>query len=134
MEADYTPEHRGEDEEPVVGDAPPQAKTLLSNSAYDKLKFVAQVLLPGLGALYFGLAAIWGLPAAEQVVGTVTVVDTFLGLFLKANTSSYMNSDARFDGAVVISPSEEGNSNLNVSLDPTSLAEKDEITVKVDRV
>jgi len=122
--------------EPVVGDAPPTANTWLSNSAYDKLKFLTQVVLPGVGALYFALAGIWGLPAAEQVVGSIVAVDAFLGLFLGASTKQYMNTDARFDGAVNISPhpeDPENASNLHVQLDPASLAEKDEITVKVNR-
>lgn len=120
--------------EPVLGDAPPTANTMLSNSVYDKLKFVAQVLLPGLGALYFALSGIWGLPSAEEVVGTIVAVDTFLGLFLVAGTKQYNNSDARFDGQLVLSPGpEEDTTNLRVQLDPAALSAKDEVTVKVNR-
>lgn len=122
--------------DPVVGDSPPTANTLLSNNVYDKLKFLTQVLLPGVGALYFALAGIWGLPSAEEVVGTIVAVDAFLGLFLVGATKQYNNTDARFDGAVNISPhpdDPENSSNLHVQLDPASLAEKDEITVKVNR-
>ena len=32
---------------------------LLSNKTYDWLKYIAQVFLPAVGALYFGLAQIW---------------------------------------------------------------------------
>lgn len=122
-------------EEPVVGDAPPSANTWLSNEVYDKLKFLTQVILPGVGALYFALAGLWDLPSADAVVGTIVAVDAFLGLFLGASTKQYMNTDARFDGAVNISqhPEDENASNLHVQLDPTSLAQKDEITVKVNR-
>lgn len=122
-------------QEPVIGDAPPSANTWLSNGAYDKLKFLAQVLLPGIGTLYFALAGIWGLPAAEQVVGTIVAVDAFLGLFLGASTRQYMGSDARFDGHIAVATDEEaGVTNLNVKLDPAAVADKDEITVKVNRV
>lgn len=62
---------------------------ILSNTAYDKLKFLAQIVLPALGALYFGLAAIWGLPEADRVVGTITVVDAFLGVFLGLSSKVY---------------------------------------------
>lgn len=62
---------------------------LFSNNAYDILKWIAQILLPALGALYFGLAQIWGLPYGEQIVGTITVVDTFLGVILGISTSNY---------------------------------------------
>lgn len=77
-----------------------ESKPFLSNKIYDQLKFVAQILLPALGSLYFSLAGLWGLPAAEQVVGTVVVVDTFLGVLLSLNTQTYNQSDAKYDGAI----------------------------------
>ena len=61
-------------------------QTILSNKQYDILKWVALVLLPALGSLYFGLAGIWGFPYGEQIVGTITVVDTFLGVILGIST------------------------------------------------
>lgn len=61
----------------------------LSNKAYDILKWIAQILLPAIGALYFGLARIWSLPLAEEVVGTITVVDAFLGAILGISTAQY---------------------------------------------
>lgn len=61
----------------------------LSNKTYDFLKWVAQLLLPAVGTLYFALASIWGLPYGEQVVGTITAVDTFLGVILGISTASY---------------------------------------------
>ena len=64
-------------------------KTFLSNKQYDILKWIALVLLPALGTLYFGLAQIWGFPYGEQVVGTITVLDTFLGAILGISTVQY---------------------------------------------
>lgn len=61
----------------------------MTNKTYDVLKFVAQILLPALGTLYFALASIWGLPYAEQIVGTITAVDTFLGAILGISTANY---------------------------------------------
>lgn len=61
----------------------------LSNKAYDVLKFIAQFVLPALGTLYFALAAIWGLPYGEQIVGTITAVDAFLGALLGISTEKY---------------------------------------------
>ncbi len=61
----------------------------LTNSQYDVLKWIAQILLPAIGTLYFALAGIWGLPYAEQVVGTLTAVDTFLGVVLGISTAAY---------------------------------------------
>lgn len=73
---------------------------MFSSKIYDYLKFIAQVGLPALGSLYFSLASLWGLPSAEEVVGTVVVVDTFLGVLLSIDTQTYNKSDARYDGAI----------------------------------
>ena len=54
---------------------------------YSILKWIAQYLLPALGTLYFALAGIWGLPYGEQVVGTITALDTFLNVVLGVVTS-----------------------------------------------
>lgn len=61
----------------------------LSDKKYDILKYIAQYFLPALGTLYFALAGIWGLPYGEEVVGTITAVDTFLGVLLGISTSAY---------------------------------------------
>lgn len=61
----------------------------LSNQAYDILKWVALIFLPALGTLYFGLAQIWGLPLGEEVVGTITAIDAFLGAILQISTANY---------------------------------------------
>ena len=61
----------------------------LKNRVYDALKWVAQLLLPALGALYFALAQIWGFPYGEEIVGTLAAVDTFLGAVLKISTVQY---------------------------------------------
>lgn len=64
----------------------------MKNGTYDKLKNMALVILPAIGALYFGVAQIWGLPKAEEVVGTVAVITTFVGVVVKAAQVSYNNS------------------------------------------
>ena len=61
----------------------------MSNKVYDVLKFIAQILLPALGTLYFALAQIWNFPYAEEIVGTITAVDAFLGAILQISTNQY---------------------------------------------
>lgn len=67
--------------------------TQMPNKVYDILKWIAQILLPALGTLYFALAGIWGLPYAEQIVGTVTAVDTFLGIILGISSANYKRGE-----------------------------------------
>ena len=64
-------------------------KTLLTDKTYNILKWVALVLLPAFGTLYFALAGIWGFPYGEQIVGTITAIDTFLGVILGISTVQY---------------------------------------------
>ncbi len=61
----------------------------MSNKTYDILKFVAQILLPAIGTLYFALARIWQFPFAEEIVGTITAIDAFLGAVLGISTMQY---------------------------------------------
>lgn len=59
----------------------------MNDKTYDVLKWIATYLLPALGTLYFALAQIWNLPYGEQVVGSITAIDTFLGVVLGLSTS-----------------------------------------------
>lgn len=68
---------------------------ILDNKTYDVLKWIAMIMLPALGTLYFGLASIWGLPFGEEIVGTITVIDTFLGALLGISTTNYNKSATR---------------------------------------
>lgn len=61
----------------------------MSDKTYDLLKWIAQVLLPAAGTLYFALAGIWGFPMGEEIVGTITAVDAFLGVILGISTKQY---------------------------------------------
>lgn len=61
----------------------------MSNKVYDILKYIAQIILPALATLYFALAGIWGFPYGEEIVGTITAIDTFLGCILKLSADNY---------------------------------------------
>lgn len=65
----------------------------MSNRTYDILKYIAQVVLPALGTLYFALAGIWGFPYGEEIVGTITAIDTFLGVLLKISSDNYYKGE-----------------------------------------
>ena len=65
----------------------------MSNKTYDVLKWIAQVVLPALATLYFALAGIWGFPYGEEIVGTITAVDTFLGIVLGVSSAKYNKNE-----------------------------------------
>ena len=65
----------------------------MSNRMYDTLKYICQIVIPAIGTLYFALAQIWGFPYAEQVVGTLTAIDTFMGVLLGISSARYNNEN-----------------------------------------
>ena len=65
----------------------------ISNKVYDILKWIAQYLLPALGTLYFALSTIWGFPYGEEVVGTITAIDAFLGAILGLSSATYYKNE-----------------------------------------
>lgn len=65
----------------------------LSNRVYDLLKRIAMIWLPAAGTLYFALAGIWNLPYGEQIVGTITAIDTFLGAILGISSMNYKEDE-----------------------------------------
>lgn len=62
---------------------------MMNDKVYDILKWIAMIVLPAIGTLYFALAGIWGLPYGEEIVGTITAIDTFLGALLGVSSASY---------------------------------------------
>ena len=61
----------------------------LPDKVYDVLKWITMILLPAIATLYFALSGIWGFPYAEQVVGTIAAIETFLGTLLGISTLTY---------------------------------------------
>jgi Putative phage holin Dp-1 len=79
---------------------------VITGKLYNVLKFLALVIFPALGTLYFTLAQIWGLPAGEEVVGTILALDTFLGVILQISSTNYNSSSAQ--GTLDIQETDEG--------------------------
>lgn len=96
----------------------------LNNKIYDTLKWIAQLLLPALGTLYFALSGIWGLPYGEQVVGTITAIDAFLGAILGLSSISYKGEGEFYYG---------GNNEFHIVLDDPieKIMENNKVTLQV---
>lgn len=108
---------------------------LFENHVYDKLKIVCLYVLPAVATLYFTLASIWDwMPYAEQVVGTIAAVETFLGALLGISTKKYNEQTEKSDGTISVDTSDPEKDvvemNLNVPVD--MLGEKDQVVFKVE--
>lgn len=79
-------------EEPKENEPKVNRFPVLPDETYDILKWIAQIVLPAIGSLYYGIAGIWGLPYQAEVVGSIMAVDTFLGVLLGISTALYMKN------------------------------------------
>lgn len=110
-----------------------QGNLALPTGTYDFFKRLAQIYLPAAGTLYVGLAQIWHLPNQLEVIGTVTVVDTFLGVVLHISSVSYNNSDKSNDGALTVDSQTNEVADVNLSADAAhDLLDKDQVVLKVN--
>lgn len=100
---------------------------VFNNKVYDVLKWVAMYFLPALGTLYFGIASVWGLPYAEQILGTISAVDAFLGVVLGISSACYQGQ-----GKLIVNP--EGKDD-EIEMEPEyyDLADGDKVVLKVER-
>ena len=101
---------------------------MFSNDVYDKLKWVAQIMLPALGTLWFTISSIWGIPFGNEVLGTITAIDLFLGGLLGLSKRSYEG-----DGTMIVDTSNPERDIYRMELsDPLDhLTAKDYVTFKV---
>lgn len=97
---------------------------------YSILKHIAQVILPALGTLYFALATIWGFPYGEQIVGTITAIDAFMGACLHISTQNYKG-----DGVLNVDTSDPKTDkySLDFTTDLNEVGEKDSVLLRVKK-
>lgn len=114
----------------------PETKNVqVSSKTYNRLKPVAQVYLPGLAALYSSLAAIWGFPNPEGIVGTIAAINVFLGLTLGLSSKNYHEQDLaeNADGAFIINHTDPEAETIGTqfNVDPLKLGNKKELRMQV---
>lgn len=108
----------------------------VSNATYDFFKKLVEIILPGVGTLYFGLSSFWPLPYVESVVGSIAVICVFLGLLLRASSKNYVSDAADAPnkmGAFVINTTDVDRPPYRLELDATleELEAKDVISFRV---
>lgn len=106
----------------------------MKNKSYDRLKFTTTIVLPALGTLYFTLAAIWGLPYAEQFVGTIAAIATFMGVILKISSDTHAKLPEVYDGALVVNDTDPEREIYRIELDTdiVELGQKTELKLRVN--
>lgn len=61
----------------------------MNNKTYDILKWVALVGLYAVATLLNGIGDIWGMPYTEEIVQTINLVGTVLGIVLGISNINY---------------------------------------------
>lgn len=103
---------------------------MITGKLYDWLKYLAQIVLPAVGTLYFTLAGIWNLGAGEQVVGSIMAFDLFLGVLLGISQASYNKQVA--SGVMNVDETKDGSQySLELDDDPAKLPNKKEVRFKI---
>lgn len=104
---------------------------ILDSKVYDALKWIVQIVLPGLGTLYAALGSLWGFPYTEQVVGSLSAVAVFLGACLRISNSTYEGA-----GQLVVNADatdEDSQFQLVLNKDLSELANEKSFVIKVDQ-
>lgn len=101
----------------------------ISNKLYNILKWVSLVGLPAISALYFGIAQIWGLPYSEQIVGTIAIIETFIGTLIGITSANYKG-----DGTLMVDTTREDKDvvRLDFNVDPTTVGDRRTFVLRVD--
>ena len=73
-------------------------KFTLKDGWYDKLKWLCLIFLPAASTLYWSVANIWGLPYAEQILGTIAAVETFIGSLIGISHVNYYKDEVSDNG------------------------------------
>lgn len=111
----------------------------MPSKTYDVLKYIALVVLPALATLYFGLAQIWNFPAGEEVVGTISLVDVFLGILINRSSKNYNNFAYTPDsvvGELIVTQDPEGmvdGMKLVANRDPLVLPDQEYVIFDIKR-
>lgn len=106
----------------------------LSNRTYNVLKDNVELLLPSLGVLYAAFAQIWGLPFAEQVVGSLAALAVFFGVLLRIARRNYV---VPTDGNIVVEENANESGQVFASLadvSPDDLVSKGTVTLSVTKL
>lgn len=104
---------------------------VLPDKIYDICKWIVMIVFPAIGACYAALAALWGFPYAEQIVGSISAICVLLGACLRISNSNYNG-----DGVLTVNSDlddDENKYNVAFNKDLSELANKKQIMVTVNK-
>ena len=107
----------------------------LNDKVYNFLKWMVVIALPATGTAYLSLSQVVGLPNAAEVVGTITVIDTFLGTLVGISSYNYSKTTENHAGVIAHAGDnvDTGMPNLQMTVqkDPRELVEKKRVVFEI---
>ena len=106
----------------------------MSNELYDDIRWLAQYFVPALATFYFAVSTLWGWPYGEQIVGSLSAFNVFLGAILGVSRSKYYKTGGDTDGILRVDTSdpEKDVYKLELLRDIADLPNKKTVTFAVD--
>ena len=66
----------------------------MKNETYDVLRFIAELLLPGLATFCATFGQIWGIPYMVPVSATIMALDALLGGLIHQSNKKYKHGES----------------------------------------
>lgn len=107
----------------------------LNDKVYNFLKWLVVICLPATGAAYFSLSDLWDLPKAFEVVGTITVIQTFMGTLVGISSYNYNKTTEHHAGVITHTGNDIDTGipdlQLTVQKDPRELVENKRVVFDI---
>lgn len=103
-----------------------------SNTTYEVIKHIVQIVLPASATLYITLGSLWNLPRTEEVSGTITALALFLGVTLLVSNKNY-HKEA--DGVINVQDKTNGGTlfDLVLNQEPEDLKDRSKVVFAVNK-
>lgn len=109
---------------------------VLGDKSYNRIKWITVIVLPAIGACYFGLSQLLGLPKGAEVVGALSIIATCLGTIVGISSKAYNSAPPDYDGSLTTVGRDEDTGlphlQMTINKDPNELLDKKTVQLKVD--
>ena len=104
-----------------------------SNTTYEVIKHIVQIVLPASATLYITLGSLWNLPKTEEVSGTITALALFLGVTLMVSNKNY-HKEA--DGVINVQEKAGGGTLFDLALnqEPEAIKDRSKVVFTVNKM
>lgn len=109
---------------------------LFSDAIYKTIRRLAEYGFPALIALYFALSEAWHWGNQAEIMASLAAVNVFLGAVVGVSRRTWQNSDAPYDGDLVIDTRDPDRdlATLDLTTMPEDIRDMNAATFRVKRL